>query len=52
MENKQQEEVVLLAKKLLKAAGKQDPVVLLNALLMCMQTIDIAHNGIRKEQMK
>ncbi len=40
--------VVLLAQKILKTAGKQDPVVLMQALLLCMRTIDAAHNGPRK----
>lgn len=41
-------EVILLAKQLLKAAGKQNPVTLMNALLVCMELIDAAHNGPRK----
>ncbi len=46
----QQNDVVLLAQKILKTAGKQDPAVLMHALLLCIQTIDAAHNGPRKEK--
>lgn len=45
---KQPPEVILLAKKLLKAAGKQSPVTLMNALLVCMELIDAAQHGPRK----
>ena len=40
---KQPPEVIVLAQKLLKAAGKQNPVTLMNALLVCMETIDKTH---------
>lgn len=33
---KQPQEVVDLARKLLKAAGKQSPITLMKALLLCM----------------
>lgn len=42
--------IAALAKKILSAAGKQNPVVLMHALLLCIQTIDAAHNGPRKEK--
>lgn len=45
---KQQPEVIELTKKLLKAAGKQNTVTLMNALLVCMALVDQSHYGPRK----
>ena len=45
---KQPQEVVDLAQRLLKAAGKQSPVVMMNALLLCMQLVDATTHGPRK----
>ena len=45
---KQPQEVMDLATKLLKAAGKQTPVTLMNALLVCMQLVDATTHGPRK----
>ena len=45
---KQPQEVMDLAAKLLKAAGKQNPVTMMNALLVCMQLVDATTHGPRK----
>ena len=41
-------EVTALAQKMLKAAGKQNPVTLMYALLLCMQLVDAMTHGFRK----
>ena len=41
--------VIALSKKIMRAAGTQDPILMMNALLMCMQVVDISVNGLREK---
>lgn len=45
-------EIIDLAHKILKAAGKQNPVTLMNALLVCMKLIDSVHKDQPKKAEK
>jgi hypothetical protein len=50
MTDKEQEQTVIdLSKKLLKAAGKQSPVTMMMALLMCMRVVEASTGHIPKE---
>jgi hypothetical protein len=40
---KQKEEVVALAEKMLKAAGKQNPIILMNAALMVIKAAEVTY---------
>ena len=46
-----QPEVVELAQKILKAAGKQNPATMMKALLMCMRLIDVVTPRPRKTKL-
>jgi hypothetical protein len=50
MTDKEQEQAVIdLSKKLLKAAGNQSPVTMMMALLMCMRVVEASTVHIPKE---
>lgn len=39
-----------LTQKLLKAIGKEQPVVAMNALYLAMQVVDVSVNGLRRKK--
>ena len=43
-------EVLILAQKLMKCAGTQDPVVLVHALLLCIQTISAINKPLEDQK--